>query len=350
MGPGLRMGGRGSKVLFRGSKVLFRDSKVLFRGSKVLFRATQVSLDVSPTNIKLGLTTQLDVNCTVPYDPSGNVYVTLIMLYHSADTIEPNFTEVAGIDFISQLPTLYVNNSATINGHIYDNDTSYLSLQWEYPMLNETGRYRCDVSLLQEDNDLFSTVEATVTYEKPDNDDLFAELDKLRDFLQTAFRNVTDVWEKRLEDAMTAVFDVSALVDGRMYLLSKYSNMSLHQTEAMCRFQGGYLAEIDDQQELDSVKDFFNSLYISNDTYVVIGGSDEVKEGEWRYKQSGKTLTYIKWAPGHPSNATNNDLDCLAIDMGTDLTMVDTPCSRSNQNFRSRFLCEISHAPFVASN
>ncbi|KAK6965852.1 Bg selectin 1 [Biomphalaria glabrata] len=307
-----------------------------------------MKLEVTPSTIKLGLTSQMEIVCSVAPDPAGNYIVLNIIISQSTDTLEPQYTDVAGVEATLE-PSLYVNNSATIQGQISVTDTSYLKLNWTYPTENEAGRYQC-VATLSQDEEFTVVAETTVDLEQPDFDDLFSELDRIKSYFMAETRNVTELWEKKMEGAVTAVFNRSAVFDNRMYLLSKYSNMNRNQSEAMCQFVSGYLAEIESDQEFGFVKEFFNSLYMANGTKVIVGGTDQIKEGNWLFQHSGHNVPYFSWAPGHPTNSSgDNNNDCLALDISDGYNMVDVPCNTSGQNFRSRFLCEITHSPYSSS-
>ncbi len=73
------------------------------------------------------------------------------------------------------------------------------------------------------------------------------------------------------------------------------SKVTWHQAEEQCRQMGGMLASVKSAEANDFI------VKLSQAKGMWIGGSDEVKEGEWLWRDGSK-LTYSKWASSEPDN------------------------------------------------
>ncbi len=73
------------------------------------------------------------------------------------------------------------------------------------------------------------------------------------------------------------------------------SKVSWHQAEDQCRKMGGMLASVKSAE----VNDFIVKLGESKCMWI--GASDEIKEGEWLWRDGSK-LSYTKWAANEPDN------------------------------------------------
>ncbi|KAH8362881.1 hypothetical protein KR084_002258 [Drosophila pseudotakahashii] len=72
-----------------------------------------------------------------------------------------------------------------------------------------------------------------------------------------------------------------------------------------CRQMGGYLAAIQNEQELNAITGMLHS-YKS----YWLGINDIEKEGEYVSVASGKRAPFLKWSPYHPNHLDNNQ-DCV---------------------------------------
>ena len=66
-----------------------------------------------------------------------------------------------------------------------------------------------------------------------------------------------------------------------------------------CKNDGGYLVEIDSQEEQDALTEFHKKSKLR--TYVWLGGTDENSEGKWVGKYSGKEImNFDGWYSSQP--------------------------------------------------
>merc|ERR550519_1111302 len=104
---------------------------------------------------------------------------------------------------------------------------------------------------------------------------------------------------------------------------------------ANCRSHGGYLAEINSQEEQD---EFWQMYESSGKTLkaIWIGGSDKAKEGTW-VDHSGTELTYTNWkTPTEPNGGTREN--CIAFIISWDGKWNDAPCAHKYNSQKA--LCE----------
>uniref|UniRef100_A0A2C9KNS5 C-type lectin domain-containing protein n=1 Tax=Biomphalaria glabrata TaxID=6526 RepID=A0A2C9KNS5_BIOGL len=102
-----------------------------------------------------------------------------------------------------------------------------------------------------------------------------------------------------------------------------------------CQAFGGYLAEVDDNDEFNKLQQFF--LNSSPVDLVLIAGSDELKEETWKFQRTGVALPFKSWAPKEPNNKEGKE-HCLCLDRGKGGEMNDITCSFVRI---ARFMCEL---------
>ncbi|GFN77749.1 Cd209 antigen [Plakobranchus ocellatus] len=124
-------------------------------------------------------------------------------------------------------------------------------------------------------------------------------------------------------------YQVSPLHNGRVYTLSKKDEtFNLQKMNDRCKEAGGYLVEIDDQEEQDFVTNFSTR---AAGKIIYVGANDLQKEGTFVQYNSKKVMSNIKWKKGEPNNYGSGE-DCVNI--RTD-GLNDVSCSRT-----SRYICE----------
>ena len=118
----------------------------------------------------------------------------------------------------------------------------------------------------------------------------------------------------------------------------------------ICEDFGGYVVEIDTQEELNFVKDFLNraevpvrTIYtwperdVYSDVSVWLGASDEDKEGDFYWKHGDTAVEFSDWANGGPNRAggRHREKDCSVMDGNNDWKWNDVKCYEE-----SAVLCE----------
>jgi hypothetical protein len=132
----------------------------------------------------------------------------------------------------------------------------------------------------------------------------------------------------------------------------------MEEAAAACRAEGGYLAEIESQMELELLEAEWRRVREERlggckekSAAYWVGVSDRVEEGEWRLDRSGKSLAFTAWREGEPNNwgpggfGTGGEPgeDCVIMGLLDKFRWFDAPCGwRGNTDWKiSLFpLCE----------
>ncbi|KAH9523257.1 hypothetical protein Btru_066218 [Bulinus truncatus] len=135
------------------------------------------------------------------------------------------------------------------------------------------------------------------------------------------------------------LFEVSDVYRGRRYYLNTRTYYwTANDAHFRCHMYGGYLAEIDDADEFDFVRNFL-ILKAQKFYEIVIGGSDEAEEGKWRYVYSNRPVPYFNWTVGQPDAGRSANNLCFWRDLKyymSDCIMLLT--------YDWSYLCEIPEA------
>ncbi|XP_055860130.1 perlucin-like protein [Biomphalaria glabrata] len=122
---------------------------------------------------------------------------------------------------------------------------------------------------------------------------------------------------------------------GKCYYLSTFSPRNYEEANSYCEKLGGYLAELDDWDELR----FAQSVVMSSDRDIVyIAGSDRAQEGKWIFPRTGKAMWVFDWKVNEPNNLDNVE-NCVHLWKSYNAKMNDYICEFTKQ--KSYFLCEV---------
>ncbi|XP_055860990.1 macrophage mannose receptor 1-like [Biomphalaria glabrata] len=130
---------------------------------------------------------------------------------------------------------------------------------------------------------------------------------------------------------------VSQTFENHKYLLSRLSGFTSQEAIQYCENFGGYLAEINSEEEFGAILDFIQ--YFMKGYSVLIGGTDAAVESSWVFQHSGSPVEFFKWHNGEPNNVGNEDCMALAFWPANGILMNDIPCSEEKVGVK--FLCEI---------
>ncbi|RUS86160.1 hypothetical protein EGW08_006054 [Elysia chlorotica] len=127
-------------------------------------------------------------------------------------------------------------------------------------------------------------------------------------------------------------FVVSEPREGKVYTLT--SNVATFDIDAAkndCEQQGGFLAEIETEDEMEFVDSFVKS---NNVTDAYIGATDRVSEGFFTWVTSLVAVPTTLWHTGEPNNGADNtgSEDCVQLNV----KLSDVVC-----NGQGKFICEI---------
>lgn len=70
--------------------------------------------------------------------------------------------------------------------------------------------------------------------------------------------------------------------------LFKNGSMTWPEGKQFCEANGGYLAEITDQELEEYIEFYAIEMFDPNEPYAWLGGTDAIQEGVWRWSNSSK--------------------------------------------------------------
>ncbi|GFN85367.1 collectin-11 [Plakobranchus ocellatus] len=129
-------------------------------------------------------------------------------------------------------------------------------------------------------------------------------------------------------------FDLSDMSKSRVYIASKVkAAFNIKAANQACISSGGYLVELDDDEEYQFVYDFVTRIKGSNSFFT--GGNDIEKEGHLEYYHSKKAVPSLQqWSRGQPDNYNGKE-DCMEIRLNYK-ALNDAPCTMAG-----KFVCEV---------
>jgi len=127
---------------------------------------------------------------------------------------------------------------------------------------------------------------------------------------------------------------------GCYYFDVEYPDRNLSWVEAMdvCDKMGGYLAEIQTEEQAELVA----SIAMVEESLTGVGSwwiglTDMGHEGRWMWSHSSANSSYSDWLPGHPNTAPHNMDDCAYISESDLFLWRDVPCY---QGVRAAPICQ----------
>ena len=134
--------------------------------------------------------------------------------------------------------------------------------------------------------------------------------------------------------AYVSNFDVSGLYKERLYLASKQeAEFSIASANNVCIGAGGYLVEIEDDEESKFLLAFATG--IGGADIVMTGGNDIDHEGQFVYFNSKEPVPdHLTWLVGEPNNYEGNE-DCMHFWISQQ-GLNDVSCTVD-----AKFICEI---------
>ena len=148
-------------------------------------------------------------------------------------------------------------------------------------------------------------------------------------------------------------------LDTGCYLFQEW-NSTWYDSRRECKQSGGYLVEVDSQEEQDAILREIASRGWDGDTHFGfwIGLTDIFHDGTWVWDNLGKPLDYSNWASGEPNNY-NGAQHCVAMkvwgsvyDVDNDFKWDDISCDTiKTGNFSGLdttigYICEAAGEPF----
>lgn len=120
--------------------------------------------------------------------------------------------------------------------------------------------------------------------------------------------------------------------NSKIYMVQREKDFfDMNTTNSRCSSHGGYLAEINDSNELDFVLNFLKEVGSGN---YVIGASYSKQSDKYTYHHSGDPVPDGLWSQGEPIKYSNDE--CVAVDTnGKSLATTCCTCSKV------KYVCEI---------
>ncbi|KAK6963505.1 nucleolar pre-ribosomal-associated protein 1 [Biomphalaria glabrata] len=314
-----------------------------------------VITNVEPPTLTVGLSRNLKVECLYLQGQNPAMsYLMSLSLYQAADKTESDFSFIASINsFDSDVQAENVEDSnAKFSGQINNKNESFLRVVWEFPKLNRSGVYKCEangINTLGKAVTLSST--AVVIGVRPDNEQLVHTLQKLTqnmENLQSRMNSTEDhvrildnfnkLKSSEQNNLTNALFVVTPSFQGKRYLLIKNQlYITANLAEVLCGVFGGYLVEIDSNEEYRFIRDHLLSLHMFY--CVLTGATDEKQEGVWINRYSKTPAKYLNWGPGEPNG--RGKTNCQSYGYYVDSWyMNDIPCSLL-ADCPVGFICEV---------
>ncbi|XP_013089461.2 uncharacterized protein LOC106073445 [Biomphalaria glabrata] len=300
---------------------------------------------LAPTQLQYGLTESFYVNCSFERGPSSTMIKPLVLTIQRKTLFDQDFKNLATIDdsaggHVTVVTTDDVKTAAVIN----ENDVSFLSLTWRFPIELQAGAYRCQARGLDSSNGLVVLEkEVSVTGTFPATDLLvnkIVELDTAARQREDALYYEIERLERRLSITKNVLFAEAFTFNTKTYYLSRVHFSTEDEAIAACSVFRGYLAELNNADEhlalTRHLQETLGSSLGGAIDAVVVGGSDEMRENQWVFQYSGRPVTYSDWAPGEPNDG--NLYNCLALWRMSNFKYTDFPCT--NANYRALFVCE----------
>ncbi|XP_035826124.1 uncharacterized protein LOC101852414 isoform X2 [Aplysia californica] len=210
--------------------------------------------DASPYKVYEGHDTYLKVTCEVINLRPGIRSIVSIDISRKRDN-EPGYTPLAHITGSSSPKVFDATHDAQVSGDIDETaGLGKLSIEWAYPLQDETGQYKCEIKALTTRGEIVGTETHYQTVEVVQGDTSHPEsfLEKYR-FLVTKFRLCSKSdkgpWEKMFAAALGhKAFTLSPAFDEQsfdsasvpstkrvQYFLSNFTVNSLDFAESTCR-------------------------------------------------------------------------------------------------------------------
>lgn len=271
--------------------------------------------DAVPPSISMGLSSSLELKCMFTKDFNYNMdRLQSIQILYSASEKYPVWKLVADINWNDNIARPS-NTDGSVMGFIDKDGISYLRVTFSRPVKDKAGKYQCKLSGLGSSNQVQELkAEVTVTEQVPSIQSVVEELINLAKHVETLKNLLMDhlTFERSKMDVAASLrtqFYISEeFRSHRYYMYTKAQYFTSNDAHFHCHMYGGYLAEINDAEEFNFVRNFIKEKG-AKFYEVVIGGSDEDQEGKWVYPYSNTTATYLNFTAGQPDGGRGaNDL------------------------------------------
>ncbi|CAL1527814.1 unnamed protein product [Lymnaea stagnalis] len=330
-------------------------------------------MEVKPPEINVGLTKTLSINCSfIRTDISNMVSLFSLVIMRSNSTDNMRFYFLASVDLSDGLNTI----SGDVSGLIDNRHESYITLTWKNPRSNLAGTYSCEAngqnlhgqavsiskladvkaikpdvenlldlleqqsSILEHQSSLLALQSSTFERQSSKIDLQSTQLSKLQDEFAKLSASVNEKCSccERFNNSLKSFYHISDAHNGSRYYLSPASSIIvMKEAERQCELLGGYLTEVESEDEYLFIKNFVKTFQGYDDIYL--GGNDENSENTWVNTYSKTPVKYIKWGQHQPDQGRSSN--CLSLWKYNDWTMADVKCYQGVAEMKVGYLCEV---------
>jgi len=284
------------------------------------------------------------------------------MILSKTDDFESDhFKEIAAITMLSGQNVEVKDDlgGGQVKGHIDGmGGNTFISYQWMYPSSQVKGQYQCTVHGMDKlGHPVMSTTQATVEENTVDIDSVLTRLkgcEKSKDQLQTeltATKSQLTVTETQLNSTQQELLQSNQTLErlnhrflqhgtvhnNHVYFTSDQQPANVTLFQQQCREKGGYLVEINDENEYQFLKTYLTSLNHTDSQLYYLGMTDQGHAGRWTYITSGSDVTFTKWFGSPPGDSVNKHCAAWAPSIG--LGWIEIDCVNNHAIFR--YVCEV---------
>ncbi|XP_059146630.1 uncharacterized protein LOC131934586 [Physella acuta] len=316
-----------------------------------LSTASGIRMEAAPSHINIGVTRYLNVRCsTTRGDDSSMESLMSLIISRSKTSQDKDFQELASMTTFTPMVQIkdVLEVNMTASGNIDNNEQSYIDLVWEYPDVTKIGVYKCEAHGVDHTgHPAYVNTTVVVSSTHPDCEPVLeqvktqaAVIEQLTskvDNLTSTARELNQQLKQLLGKDLTSIYKISPGYNGKIYLFSvKYNTLSAGNSAVVCNTFGGYLVEIDSEQEYN----FIIQNLPANEGYsfFYVGATDFGHENVWIYVHTNTSVTYLNWRPGDPDG--RNVQNCLTLFTPTWL-MADAECSYTRESLNMGYICEV---------
>ncbi|KAH9514070.1 C-type lectin 37Db [Bulinus truncatus] len=263
--------------------------------------------EANPTGINIGITERISFNCTFRY--TENSAITNVTQITIAKYEQGNLTEIASIKRHQDVGETPFHSDLFTEEFFDREDVSTLAVHWRGLVLDDAGTYVCLIKGF-------------------DNSGLVHEVEET---LSVTF-NVSELCSVA-QKPLPYLFFPPKVHNGSYYYLSMYWVSNPTEAEEECLKLGGYLMEVDDEEEMEVASELLQPYDI---WATLIAGTDADQEGTWVFPRTGKPVPHLKWREDQPDNYLGNE-HCIAIHFWGKDEINDIKCTN-----HFSFICEVN--------
>uniref|UniRef100_A0A2C9M2R4 C-type lectin domain-containing protein n=1 Tax=Biomphalaria glabrata TaxID=6526 RepID=A0A2C9M2R4_BIOGL len=230
---------------------------------------TNLTFKIDPPSLIPGVQVEVNLLCTFrrnEFPDMASVFSMIIA--HSTNPTLPVYNYIASVNQVEGHAHNISHDIKIISGSVDNNGESSLHVRFNYPEINLTGAYMCEVygfdqigkPMTKYNSQILLTNNITDVYS------LVRQNQELVSSIQACIQNQTGlVRPTRLLSVLLSNFYPPVINNGHAYYLTKnLTYFEYFSAQRVCEEFGGYLVELDDHQEFIFVRDFISSFHFSD--------------------------------------------------------------------------------------